>query len=75
MNGDKPLAALFRSPAGTSDQMSISLVTTLKEGYMTITEFENMLGNHTVKVFPNESSARAYAQGQRILKVKVEREL
>lgn len=75
MNGDKPLAALLRSKAGTGDEFSITKVTTLKEGYMTITEFENLLGNQTVKIFPNESSAISYAAGERILKVKVERDL
>jgi hypothetical protein len=75
MNGEKPVAALLRSKASTGDEISITKVTTLKEGYMTITEFENQLGYHTVKVFPNESAAIAYAAGERILKVKLERDL
>lgn len=75
MNGDKPLAALLRSKATTGDEISITKVTTLKEGFMTITEFENQLGYQTVKIFPTESACIAYAAGERILKVKVEREL
>jgi hypothetical protein len=75
MNGAKPVAALLRSNAATSDEFSITKVTTLKEGYMTITEFENQLGYQTVKIFPNESAAISYAAGERILKVKVERDL
>lgn len=69
------MAALLRSSAGTSDEMSMTLVTTVKEGYMVITDFENSLGRVPVRIFPNESTARANADGQRILKVKVEREL
>jgi 2-keto-3-deoxy-6-phosphogluconate aldolase len=75
MNGGKPLAALLRAKVDAADEISITKVTTLKEGFMTITEFENSLGYHTVKVFPTESSAKAYAAGERILKVKLEREL
>lgn len=69
------MAALLRSSAGTSDEMSMRLVTTIKEGYMVITDFENSLERVPVRIFPNESTARAAADGQRILKVKVEREL
>jgi hypothetical protein len=75
MQGEKPVAALLRSSAGTADEMTIKLVTTIKEGYMLITDFENSLGRVPVRIFPNESTARSNADGQRILKVKVEREL
>lgn len=75
MNGGKPLAALLRAKVDAADEISITKVTTLKEGFMTITDFENLLGSVTVKVFPTESSAKAYAAGERILKVKLEREL
>jgi hypothetical protein len=75
MNGGKPLAALLRAKVDAADEISITKVTTLKEGFMTITEFENLLGYQTVKIFPTESSAKAYAAGERILKVKLEREL
>lgn len=74
MKGDKPVAALLRSNAGVQDQVSVSLVTMLKEGYMIITDFENSLGRYPVMIYPNESTARSNANGQRILKVKVERE-
>ncbi len=69
------MAALLRSSAGTSDEMSFKLVTTIKEGYMIITDFENSLERVPVRIYPNESTARASADGQRILKVKIEREL
>lgn len=75
MQGEKPVAALLRSSAGASDEMSFKLVTTIKDGYMIITDFENSLGRVPVNIFPNESTARANADGQRILKVKIEREL
>lgn len=75
MKGDKPVAALLRSNAGVSDEIGITLVTTVKEGYMVITDFENSLGRVPVMIYPNESTARANANGMRLLKVKIEREL
>lgn len=69
------MAALLRSSASVGDEVSITKITTVKEGYMIITDFENSLERVAVRVFPNESSARASADGQRILKVKIEREL
>ena len=75
MTGGKPVAALLRAKVDASDQISITKTTTLKEGYMLITDFENCMGLATVKVFPTEASARASGAGERVLKVKVEREL
>jgi hypothetical protein len=71
----KPVAALLRARVDTADQISIVKTTTLKEGYMLITDFENSMGYVTVKIFPTETSARASGAGERVLKVKVEREL
>lgn len=75
MKGDKPVAALLRSNTSVQDEFGMSIVTTVKEGYMVITDFENSLGRVPVMIYPNESTARANANGLRLLKVKVEREL
>lgn len=75
MTGGKPVAALLRSKADASDQISITKITTLKEGYMLITDFENCMGNMTVKIYPSEAAARASSPNERVLKVKVERDL
>lgn len=75
MTGGKPVAALLRAKVDAGDQISITKVTTLKEGYMLITDFENCMEIATVKIFPTEASARASGGGERVLKVKVEREL
>lgn len=75
MTGGKQVPALFKDFGGTTDQMSISKVTTVKEGYMLITDFENCMERTVAKVFPTESSARASSPNERVLKVKVEREL
>lgn len=75
MTGERQVPALFRDFGGANDQMSLTKVTTIKEGYMLITDFENCLGSTTVKIFPTESSARASGGNERVLKVKVEREL
>lgn len=69
------MPALLRDFNGVSDQVSITKVTTLKEGYMLITDFENAMDRVAVKVFPTESSARASSPNERVLKVKVERQL
>ena len=75
MTGGKQVPALLRDFGSASDQMSISKITTVKEGYMLITDFENCMERTAVKVFPTESSARASSPNERVLKVKVEREL
>lgn len=75
MTGGKQVPALFKDFGGTSDQLSITKVTTVKEGYMLITDFENCMERTAVKVFPSESSARSFSPNERVLKVKVEREL
>lgn len=69
------MPALLRDFSGVSDQVSITKVTTIKEGYMLITDFENSMEHVTVKLFPTESSARASSPNERVLKVKVERQL
>jgi hypothetical protein len=75
MTGGKPVAALLRAKVDAADQISITKITTLKEGYMLITDFENCMGNMTVKIYPSEAAARASSPNERVLKVKVEREL
>ena len=75
MTGGKQVPALFKDFGGTADQVSISKVTTVKEGYMLITDFENCMERTATRVFPTESSARASSPNERVLKVKVEREL
>lgn len=75
MTGERQVPALLRDFNGVSDQVSITKVTTIKEGYMLITDFENAMEKVAVRVYPTESSARATSPNERILKVKVERQL
>jgi len=75
MTGERQVPALLRDFGGTSDQVTITKVTTMKEGYMLITDFENCMERTAVRVFPTESSARSFSPMERVLKVKVEREL
>ena len=75
MTGGKQVPALLRDFSKSSDEMTLTKVTTIKEGYMLITDYENCMERLTVKIFPTESSARASSPNERILKVKVEREL
>jgi hypothetical protein len=75
MSGGREVPALLRSVTNTQDEIMITKVTTVKEGYMLISDFESNIGVRTAKVFPSESAAHASSYGERILKVKIEREL
>ena len=69
--GDRELPALLRAKVNAEDSMSVKKMVGLKVAYMVLSEFEGELGAVTVKIFPNESSARSYAQGQDVIKVDV----
>jgi hypothetical protein len=69
--GEKQVPALLRVKVDTSDKVSINKTVGLKTGYMVLNEFEQELGTITSKVFPSESSAKAYGAGQEIIKVDV----
>lgn len=71
MQGEKQVPALLRAKVDAVDKMSMVKTVGLKSGYMVQSEFENELGAMTAKVFPTESSAKAYAQGQPIIRVDV----
>lgn len=75
MTGERQVPALLRDFNTVTDQVSITKVTTLKEGYMIITDFENCLEKIAVRVYPTEAAARASSPSERVLKVKVERQL
>jgi hypothetical protein len=69
--GEKQVPALLRVKVDASDKVSINKTVGLKIGYMVLNEFEQELGTITSKVFPSESSAKAYGAGQEIIKVDV----
>lgn len=73
MQGDRQLPALLRAKVTASDQMSMQKTIGLKPGFMVLSEFEGELGVMTAKVFPSESAAKAYAQGELVIKVEVVR--
>jgi hypothetical protein len=75
MQGDKPVAALFRAKIEPQDVMTITKFTTLKEGWMIKSDFDQSLGYVAVKVFPTEASAKASSDGVTPIKVKVEWQL
>jgi hypothetical protein len=72
--GEKQVPALLKAKVDASDQVSITKTIGMKTGYMILSEFEQELGAVTAKVYPKESSAKASAQGQQIIKVNVIRE-
>lgn len=72
--GERQVPALLKAKVDTSDHVSITKTIGMKTGYMILSEFEGELGNVTAKVYPKESSAKASAQGQEIIKVNVIRE-
>ena len=75
MTGDRPVAALFKAKIEPQDVCSIQKFTTLKEGYMIKSDFDQSLEFVAVKVFPTETSAKASSDGSPVIKVKVEWQL
>lgn len=71
MEGEKQVPALFKSKVATEDQFSMMKITTLKEGWMIKSDFEKGLGATTIKVFPTQSSAKASADGQEVIKIEL----
>lgn len=69
--GERQVPALLRAKVSTSDNTSVKLSPGMKTGYMVLSEFEDELGNITSKVYSRESSAKASADGQQIIKVNV----
>lgn len=72
MQGDKPVAALFKAKVESQDVMTMTKFTTLKHGWMIQHDFEKSLGYVAIKVFPTEASAKASADGAPVVEVKVE---
>lgn len=68
------MAALLRAKVTCEDQVDIKKTTGMQHGYMVLSEFENQLGRAVAKVFPSESTAKAYANGQTVIKVSIIRE-
>jgi hypothetical protein len=71
MTGERQVPALLRAKVDVSDKVSVTKTVGLKVGYMVLSEFVQELGAVTSKVFPTESSARAYGAGQEIIKVDI----
>lgn len=68
------MAALLRAKVTCDDRVDITKTVGMQYGYMVLSEFENQLGRSVAKIFPSESTAKAYAGGQQIIKVSVVRE-
>jgi len=71
LTGERKVPALLKAKVKIEDDVSVSLSPGMKRGYMVKNEFMNELGGITSKVFPSESTAKSYAQGQEIIKVDV----
>ena len=71
MQGVKQVPSLLKARVSIDDQISVTKTIGMKTGYMVLSEFENELGHVTAKVFPKESSAKAYAQDQQIIEVDI----
>lgn len=71
MQGDRQVPALLKAKVTATDQMSLQKVVGLKVAYMVLSEFENELSVVTAKVFPSESAAKSYADGEQVIKVEI----
>lgn len=69
--GERKVPALLRAKVSADDSVSLTLTRGMKTGYMVKGEFDSELGNVTAKIFPTESVARSYSQGQEIIKVDI----
>lgn len=70
-SGERKVPALLKARVTAEDNVTISLQKGMKEGFMVKHEFDQNIGAVTTKVFPSESVAKSYAQGQEIIKVNV----
>jgi hypothetical protein len=71
---ERQVPALLKAKFTATDEVTTTLTKGLQKGYMILSEFENDMSHVVVKVFPKESSAKAYAGDQQIIKVNVVRE-
>jgi hypothetical protein len=71
---ERQVPALLKAKFTAVDEVSVSLSKGIQKGFMVLSEFENDMPHVVVKVFPKESSAKAYAGDQQIVKVNVVRD-
>lgn len=64
------MAALLRAKVFTDDHIEISKTVGLQRGYMLLSEY-NLANKMTCKIFPTESVAKSYAQGDEIIEVEI----
>jgi hypothetical protein len=68
---ERQVPALFKAKIDTTDEVAVKLTPGKKTGYMILSEFENDMEFVVTKVYPRESTAKASADGQQIIKVDV----
>lgn len=71
---ERQVPALLKAKVTPTDEVTTTLIKGLQKGFMILSEFENEMPHVVVKVFPKESSAKAYAGDQQIIKVNVVRD-
>lgn len=70
-SGERKVPALLKARVTANDSISLSLQKGMQVGYMVKNEFDGELGKIACKIFPTESSAKAYAKDQEVIKVNV----
>lgn len=65
------MPALLRAKVTATDKVAVQKTIGMKTGFMTLSDFEQELGNAVSKVFPSEATAKSYAQGEEVIKVDV----
>lgn len=66
------MAALLKGKVITNDTVEVQKTIGLQRGYMLLSEY-NLMHKMACKVFPTESVARSYAQGDEIIEVEIVR--
>lgn len=67
----RQVPALLKAKVTTTDEVSVTLIPGARTGYMVRDEFISEVGKITSKIFPNESTAKSYAQGAEVIPVEV----
>ena len=64
------MAALLKARVQVEDVIEVQKTVGLQKGYMLLSEY-NLMHKMACKVFPTESVAKSYAQGDEIIEVEI----
>jgi hypothetical protein len=69
---EEKVAALLKGKVFANDNVEVQKTIGLQRGYMLLSEY-NLMHKIACKIFPSESVAKSYAQGDEIIEVEIVR--